>query len=170
MRSVMTPVEAAWVAGLFEGEGCITWTSKGQAGLAVTSTDYDVIERLALLVGLGSVVAKSPRTEERKPYWIWKVGSQEDFLSVAEQIEPFLLSRRSARLREVRALLAQHQERVAARRAEKFRPGTGICRKGGHDRSAVGVTTQGHCAECDRIRNRTKKAKAREAAEAGVSP
>lgn len=166
----MTPVEAAWVAGLFEGEGCIGWSAHGQASLTVTSTDYDVIERLALLVGLGTVKAKTPRTPERKPYWIWKVGSHEDFLSVAEQIEPFLLSRRSARLREVRALLAQHQERVAAKRAAKFRPGTGVCRRGGHDRAVVGVTTQGHCAECDRVRNRNKRAKAREVTASGVSP
>lgn len=157
----MELVDAAWLAGLFEGEGCIGWSDKGQAALTLASTDLDVIERVHQVVGLGSVVAKEPRTSNRKPYWIWKVGSQADFLSVADTIQPFLMSRRSARLDEVRALLAQHNERVAANKAKKFRPGVGICRKGGHDRSVTGVTPTGYCAECDRIRGRAKKAKKR---------
>lgn len=154
----MNAVDAAWVAGLFEGEGCINFTAKGQASLVLTSTDHDVIERLHQVVGRGSVVAKEPRTDNRKPYWIWKVGSHDDFLAVADMIEPFLMSRRTARLQEVRQQLADHKRQVEQRRAAKFRPGTGICRKAGHDKAVVGVTTQGMCAECDRIRGRERKA------------
>lgn len=157
---MMSQVDAAWVAGLFEGEGCITWTERGQAGMTVSSTDRDVIERLHAVVGFGSVVAKQPRTQNRKPYWLWKVGSQEGFLAVADQIEPFLMSRRTARLEEVRKLLAAHQERVNSDRAARFRPGVGLCGRMGHDKAVTGVTASGRCAECERLRGNTPEQRA----------
>ena len=111
----MEPTEAAWVAGIIEGEGCIVWY-RDQARIQVKMTDHDVIERLQAWTGLGTV-REEKRPANRKRIWKWVVGPQEDFLALAEQIEPYLLARRAARLREVRASLLLHREGVAERAA-----------------------------------------------------
>jgi hypothetical protein len=50
----MTKAELAWLAGLFEGEGTIYAHKVGArhyAHLSITSTDYDVLEKVAALTG-----------------------------------------------------------------------------------------------------------------------
>lgn len=66
--------EIAWAAGLFEGEGTITQSS-GIVNLRVTSTDGDVLDRFAEVVGAGKVygpyVYAKPDGRRRKPFYVW---------------------------------------------------------------------------------------------------
>jgi hypothetical protein len=66
--------EIAWAAGLFEGEGTITQNS-GVVNLRVTSTDGDVLDRFAEVVGAGKVygsyVYTRPDGCKRKPFYVW---------------------------------------------------------------------------------------------------
>lgn len=148
------PCEAAWAAGIIDGEGCIFW-AKGRSSdgprITVKMTDFDVIERLHLWSGMGTVVAHKSY-EGRKQAWIWVVCRHDDFLALAEAIEPWLLSRRAAKLREVRALLLQRRADIAARRA--------LCHNG-HERAVTGTNERGYCLECGRqatARYRDRKA------------
>jgi len=50
----MTAPEAAWLAGILEGEG--SFLSGKSIAIQVTMTDLDVLERLQPITGLGRVL------------------------------------------------------------------------------------------------------------------
>jgi hypothetical protein len=94
----------AWVAGLLEGEG---WLSPGPATharkvkLGVSSTDWDVLDRLHVLTGAGSIYPVKRRRETWKPAWQWTVSNRRDVHGILNQILPWLGERRSERARYV---------------------------------------------------------------------
>lgn len=85
------PAAWGWVAGLIEGEGWISpapGSTRRSFGVAVESTDLDVIERLAQLTGAGYTFAiKRVRPGER-PRWSWKVSSRAETVRVLTAIRP----------------------------------------------------------------------------------
>ena len=90
----------AWVAGLFEGEGCIVMQSAPQ--LSITSTDEDVIRRLYSIVQRGVVYGPyQPSRGGRKPWWRWSLYGWENTQWFYDHFGFYLLSRRSARLKSV---------------------------------------------------------------------
>lgn len=96
----METYKAAWVAGIIEGEGCIGWEST-HPRIRVKMSDEDTILRLLEWTGVGRIMVEA-RPEGRKDLWAWTVNSADDFLSLADEIEPFLMARRTAKLQEVR--------------------------------------------------------------------
>ena len=48
-----------WAAGLFEGEGCMTWRDKEHKRpyLKLTMTDFDVVQKFAEIVNCGSLTS-----------------------------------------------------------------------------------------------------------------
>lgn len=100
-----TPESWAWVAGLIEGEG---WIGPAPASvrrapvIGVESTDDDVIERLAVLTGVGTVIPiKSRNPGVWKTASRWTVRRRSDVRDVLNAILPLLGERRSARARYV---------------------------------------------------------------------
>jgi hypothetical protein len=96
--------EIAWAAGLFEGEGSLGYYSKKCSATLVT-TDRDVLERFAAVVGLGKI-EKSPRMPRpsnfaKKPQWVWKAVSFEDVQAIVAAFWPWLGERRRQRVAEV---------------------------------------------------------------------
>lgn len=96
----------AWLAGLFEGEGCVfIRKSDGRAPLAqvtISMTDEDVIRKAASVAGLGSVCGPfGPYTTPRKPLWKWQVARFEEAQAILGAMYPWLHSRRQAKIREV---------------------------------------------------------------------
>lgn len=152
---MMTDAETAWVAGLIEGEGYIGWTNR-QAVIAVKMTDLDVLERLQSWTGFGRIhsLRYYEGRDDCKPQWTWRVGGRRDFIELARAIEPYMLARRGARIREVLTLA----EEADAKNRARFRPREGTCNNG-HDLMEVGVTTQNRCAECKREATRNHHAK-----------
>ena len=101
----MTDAGLAWAAGLFEGEGC-SWTSRNKngtvkIGLSVTSTDRDVLERFAAIVGGTGRVrarAKNPtRNAATKPVFQWTTQEREDVRRILRLMRPLLGERRAAK-------------------------------------------------------------------------
>jgi hypothetical protein len=92
-----------WAAGLFEGEGCISFSSPASRGLRpkanLTSTDEDVIRRFHATVGVGKVFG--PYDQGHKPFWSWQVYTFEQTQAVIAMLWPWLGERRRARAREV---------------------------------------------------------------------
>lgn len=95
-----------WASGLIEGEGCITRqvTTKRSKEylywqLKVTSTDYDVLERLRSSFGFGRIYSQkgNPRHKEA---WQWHIYRQPELYAALVAIWPFLCSRRQARATE----------------------------------------------------------------------
>lgn len=108
------PLRLAWACGLIEGEGRITRqiTYKGSDKynywqLKVTSTDLDVLERLAETFGVGRIYEQKRQQEHHKQAWQYKVYRQDELLSLLIAIRPFMLSRRAARIDE--ALSEMHE-------------------------------------------------------------
>lgn len=98
----------AWLAGLFEGEGSVkdnnSWNPNAHSVvISITSTDFDVIERIHSLTGVGKVVFRK-RANAKHPKWkpvkTWRVGARDDVIFILEGIGPWLLSRRGKRVDE----------------------------------------------------------------------
>jgi LAGLIDADG-like domain len=104
--------EIAWAAGLFEGEGTMYIANDRwrQPTVSVTSTDLDVLEKFASIMGVGKVYKRQDnRKETYKTAYKWSVQSRNDVVQVLELLMPFLCSRRKAKAEE---LLARAYEMV----------------------------------------------------------
>lgn len=99
-------IDDAWLAGLFEGEGCIYNGTHRKNGkeyptwqLHISSTDEDVILRARAVSGAGTV--HGPRTDpkhpDRKPYWTWHVTRRQEVHDVLARLRPQLGARRGAK-------------------------------------------------------------------------
>src|SRR4051812_7873246 len=95
-----TEAEIAWAAGLFEGEGCISyirpWGREPDIQVALVMTDEDVVRRFDEIVDRGHVYdpyhppSAGPR---RKPFWRWAaIGDPAH--DVVDLLGPWLSPRR----------------------------------------------------------------------------
>jgi len=99
----MTEIEAAYIAGLFDGEGCVTYkkymkkrTKKEKAystwsiELEISMTDQSIIRWLHEVLKVGSVSKKPPHKTSmgRKMQWRWRC-SYRDAYYVCLLIWPF---------------------------------------------------------------------------------
>ena len=109
-----TEEEIAWAAGLFEGEGCFSYSQR-RARASMSLTDLDVLERFQRVVGCGAIgIANKGWRPHHKQAWQWW-GNGDDFVKVLALLEPWLCERRRAT-----------GQRVLARRMElhaKFQAG-----------------------------------------------
>jgi hypothetical protein len=99
-------VEAAWLAGILEGEGCfhLQKTYQMYRGkrygpyfhpvIKVAMTDFDIIERLQAITGVGLVRTVPVRQEWHKEQWIWVVGRKAHVALVIKAVYPHLGIRR----------------------------------------------------------------------------
>ena len=95
----LTPVQVAWLAGIYEGEGSCAITSGRAIRVEIVMTDEDVVNRIQSLTGLGSVRSLSQRAENHKPAFRWSIGSK-DAVEFLETILPWLGYRRGRRAKD----------------------------------------------------------------------
>ena len=118
----MTACEAAWVAGIVDGEGTITIRTKPYPGgkryqvasLSVCNTDTDLIAQVVEFTGIGRVGFNIRANHRRKEIWRWQTD-QRQAAAVVEQLLPWLTAKR-----RVGELLLEFQ---TLRRCGKFLPG-----------------------------------------------
>lgn len=111
MATERTAVEAAWAAGLFEGEG--TWYVRGSSvSAALAMTDHDVVRRFYEVVGVGRLKDK-PVPARYKPQLEWLVTDRAGIAHVLEMFRPWLGVRRLARGEEVLRLQAERTQALA---------------------------------------------------------
>jgi hypothetical protein len=118
----MTPCEAAWVAGIVDGEGTITIRSKPYPGgyryqvasISVPNTDTWMIARLVECTGIGRVGMNVRLSHKRKEIWRWQTD-QRQAAAVVRQLIPYLTTKHDQAL-----LLLEMQ---SLRRHGKYRPG-----------------------------------------------
>jgi hypothetical protein len=111
----MTPTERGWVAGLFEGEGCISWMSHGAFSVIIGSTDLDVLLRVWAVTGLGQIIATAKAQPHHKQPYRWRVGAREDVIKFLTTINPLLLERRQQRADEALLWFAQNPSKRVTR-------------------------------------------------------
>jgi hypothetical protein len=87
-----------WVSGLIEGEGAFQpgpATKRRGVQVVADSTDKDVIERLAILTGVGTVLNLGSQQAHLKIRYRWSVTRKADVESVLSRIMPMLGTRRT---------------------------------------------------------------------------
>lgn len=102
LRGCPHPVDAAWAAGLFEGEGCITTHGKRKHALKLTlkMCDKNVVERFYNIVGSGRMYGPYNNGGNRQDHWEWSAVCKQA-RDIAEWLVPLLSPRRQARFQEV---------------------------------------------------------------------
>lgn len=110
-------IQLAWAAGLFEGEGCISYkkgSRKNSPGyclprISLTSTDRDVIDRFCRVVGAGNVrdIKRKNAPSHWKKAWRWEANGK-SAVDIMEAIYPLLGERRRARWGEVKDLMGEN--------------------------------------------------------------
>jgi hypothetical protein len=66
--------QAAWLAGFLEGEGCFSFQNNGKnPTISASSTDRDVIEKVASMADAGSVTVRTHRNPDWKKCAEWRV-------------------------------------------------------------------------------------------------
>jgi hypothetical protein len=82
-------IECAYIAGIIDGEGCITrsagwWVQVGM-------THRGVIEKLA---EMGGTVTIRPASTRKQEQFIWRVMAQRDVIALLKAILPYLVVKR----------------------------------------------------------------------------
>ena len=100
----LTEIEAAWLAGIMEGDGCFTLhfgkNAKGTPRLALAMTDQDIVDRVAVLLKTESRTTDW-RTKGNKAIWRTTLARLEDLKYTLEKIYPFMGVRRKQRIDEL---------------------------------------------------------------------
>lgn len=110
----MTPVEIAWLAGLFEGEGCIAWNGPNGVTLMLSMTDGDVVRRIREVTGVGTVIGPIEKGGVRKPVWYWSAGKKGEVLRLLIAMAPLLGERRRERALEAADRLSRNSGAAGA--------------------------------------------------------
>lgn len=91
----LTQTEAAYLAGVLDGEGSITMQRSGRIGtplIAVDSTDAELLAWIHERCG-GWIIFKKRYADHHRQAWIWRVKAQRA-LRVLEQVMPYLVIER----------------------------------------------------------------------------
>jgi hypothetical protein len=100
----MTRAEAAWVAGIFEGEG--SFSSKKRPRMTVAMTDFDITQRLRNVTGVGLLFQATPSGKTYyKPVQIWAVQRARHVKGLIEILYPWLGDRRRASADQILLLI-----------------------------------------------------------------
>jgi hypothetical protein len=93
----MTEVQAAWFAGLFDGEGCVVWSRRNvihSVALTITNTNEALMQKIMLVTGTGRVKSKLMKPNPRhSPTWTWACYG-DNARSILRQIHPWLLRKK----------------------------------------------------------------------------
>lgn len=123
------PLDVAWLAGLYEGEGSVYTSKRGYLVVRIAMTDREPVERAYRIAG-GTFEGARPRSNPRyKPIYSWGIFTWEAGIEFFDQIGPFLSPRR----------LQQMADALSRRPAPIRRPTSAPCGRSGEADSYAGV-------------------------------
>ncbi len=93
----MTATEIAWLSGIYEGEGCINKDRRKPSTwrISLVMTDFDVIDKLQKLTGVGSVRTRTKQKDHHKTAYQWIVGRKAQVQYLLSLMLPYLGNRRA---------------------------------------------------------------------------
>jgi hypothetical protein len=144
--------DLAWMAGFLEGEGFFVrqTSTRGyiRVGIAATSTDRDVLERLRVIVPTSRVQGPYLPSSSigKKPSWRWVLNARPLVVQLATDLRPLMGARRQ---RQIDALLAHHAAHPARKRVYQPAP------HGTRTRYGYGC----RCEECRSTENAYQRAR-----------
>lgn len=136
----------AWLAGVFEGEGSITFTGRSSVTLHIGMTDEDVIQRVAAVAAVGWTTTED-RGDKRKRMYVWRVTTAADVAAVLGRLRPWLGDRRGARADAALERVADVRKPGHCKRDHPL-TGDNLYRSPGG---------QEHCRACARIRDAARR-------------
>lgn len=102
-RAVKTldALDAAYIAGLVDGEGTITMTREHRSDyrrlvVSISNTEIALLEFVRLAVGAGRITSKRTYSENHTPSFAYKITNRQA-IDLLKQIAPFLRSYKAAR-------------------------------------------------------------------------
>jgi len=103
--SVMSPVDAAYLAGLIDGEGTIALTKihrgqNRQLVVTIRSTELALLEWTKSITGVGKITTKRTSSPHHSPGYTYCVSNRQA-LDVLTQVQQYLRSYKSLRSRLV---------------------------------------------------------------------
>lgn len=107
----MTEAEAAWLAGVLEGEGCFDWNNnynlkKQFPRIRIGMTDEDVVRRVAVLCGGGGSVRTRKRVNrDHQTTFEFQLCAKGRLLVVLTAIRPWMGQRRGKLIDEMVSVL-----------------------------------------------------------------
>ena len=95
----------AWALGIFEGEGCLTYTTtEDKWEMKVEMTDMDVLwsfyEAIGCVGNLSSLRKSPSRKENHKPTATWKTARRKLIYELVIRFYPYMHERRRAKCDE----------------------------------------------------------------------
>lgn len=95
--------EIIWLAGLFEGEGWITFPKREPNSVAIgmKMTDKDVMDRVYKAVGeVGSYRFYERDDPNHKGVWTWSLGDRDKIIEIITLLLPWMGERRTSKMKE----------------------------------------------------------------------
>ena len=83
----------SYIAGFFDGEGCITRNDKG-VRLVITQTNFKVLEQIRKFVGFGFIIKPTKRKAHWKDSWVYYIARQKDICSFLQSVLKYLVVKR----------------------------------------------------------------------------
>lgn len=104
MPFTLAPTDAAYLAGLIDGEGYVS--GEGQPIIQIVSTTPEITDWLLATVPVGRLEPRGAITTAGKPIHRWTIGSRHACARVAEQVLPYMrIEKKVARLAEFTGLV-----------------------------------------------------------------
>lgn len=149
IASVVDEAAIAWAAGILEGEAWIG-KSGNSARITLAMVDRDVVETFALILGLKEPHPNPPPLHRPDRQMQWEViACGGKAMRILDLLQPYMHARRSAKIDEVRAAMAEkYDPRACVECGKTYYP------------TPKAPLYQRFCA--DRCRNRAKKRRVRE--------
>ena len=107
----------AYIAGFFDGEGCITFNGKGFR-IAVAQTNFEVLERIKKFVGLGFIIKPTKRKAHWKDSWVYYIARQKDIYIFLRKILKHLVVKRQLAeitIPKLKTIIDNQQRRIDRR-------------------------------------------------------
>jgi hypothetical protein len=151
----MTSEETAWLAGIMDGEGCISWSDykkrgKTTAHITIAMSDRDIIYRIQKIVPEGRIHRVSKKTAGGKTMYHWRLNKREAVVDLLKKTLPWLSRRRTIKAKEVIKNISPY---IGKRNGDKYRATTEKCYHG-HTRTPENTRTNKKgilvCLECKR--------------------
>jgi hypothetical protein len=98
---MLSPEQAAYIAGLIDGEGTITLTSEHRGErrriiVSIANTEMELLSYVLAATGVGKITRKRTTKSEHAPSFAYRVSSRQA-LSLLAQIQPYLRSYKAKR-------------------------------------------------------------------------
>lgn len=110
-------LQVAYLAGLLEGEGCfinVAGSNTGGVAIKISMTDLDVLQAVhAVFGGSCSGEPRQPGTLGYKPMYSWYLCGRERVAELLEAVRPYMGGRRTGKIDEILAWIADSLDREA---------------------------------------------------------